>query len=366
MPARGGKRPRERKNFQKFGAPAGFRAPAARVYGGKMAGQARFPGVKSACMTWIFLDNRPLASRPRDRHAGSRKACIRRLAGLMSLAWLWLAGFSFANAPVSAAETLATPAIQIQSNLLYKTDGTISEYEKERCRLDLYWPAGRTGFASIVWFHGGALKEGTKDDAFNRRIAQRFAQAGVAVVMANYRLSPKAKYPAYIEDAAAAFAWTRVHIAEHGGDPAKVFVGGHSAGGYLTLMIGLDASYLKPYALAPSAIAGLIPVSGQTMTHYTVREERGLDKDVILADDAAPIHHVNKTAPPMLVLYAENDMPARAEENLYLVAALQAAGHQRVTQRQFAGRDHGSIAGQIPQAGDPVAEAILGFIARSP
>ena len=112
------------------------------------------------------------------------------------------------------------------------------------------------------------------------------ARAGVAVVSAEYRLSPKVKYPAYLQDAAAAFAWTRAHIAEHGGDVEKLFVGGHSAGGYLTFMIGLDERYLREFGVELSGIAGLIPVSGQTMTHYTVREERGIGQFTITADEA--------------------------------------------------------------------------------
>jgi hypothetical protein len=98
------------------------------------------------------------------------------------------------------------------------------------------------------------------------------------------------------------------------------------------------------------------------MTHYTVREERGLDKDVIVADEAAPVHYLHKDVPLMLLLYADHDMPARAEENLYLVAALKAVGATNVLQQMILDRDHGSIAGNIPQPGDPAAKAILNFI----
>ncbi|HYG34522.1 MAG TPA: alpha/beta hydrolase [Clostridia bacterium] len=257
-----------------------------------------------------------------------------------------------------------TNLVTILKDLAYKSQNGISEYEKSRCKLDLYLPKGQGGFATLVWFHGGALQTGSKDDEFNVRIGQKLAQSGVAVAMVNYRLSPKGKFPSYVEDAAASFAWVRSHIGEHGGEPQKVFVGGHSAGGYLTFMIGLDGQYLRRYGFETTAIAGMIPVSGQTMTHYTIREERGLNKNVIIADEAAPIHHVRKDAPAMLVLYAEHDMAARVEENQYFVAALKAAGHTQVLQKLVPNRDHGSIAGNIPQPGDPVAAAILEFIAN--
>ena len=158
-------------------------------------------------------------------------------------------------------------------------------------------------------------------------VPRNAVEAGVAVAAVNYRLSPVAKYPAYLTDTAAAFAWVKQHVAGYGGDSSRVFLGGHSAGGYLALMVGLDASWLKPYGLDTRAIAGLLPVAGQTLTHYSIREERGLPRDRIIADEASPLHYVRKDAPPMLLLYAEKDMDMRREENELLAAAMHHAGH---------------------------------------
>ncbi len=270
-------------------------------------------------------------------------------------------GFGIGAGRNAAAAEAITNAVSVQQDIAYKS-GTLSEYEQQRCKLDLYLPEGRAGFPILVWFHGGALQTGTKDDEFNMRIARRLAEEGLGVALANYRLTPNAKYPSYVEDAAAAFAWVHAHIAERGGDSSRVFVGGHSAGAYLALMIGLDTRYLRQCGLETTAIAGVIPVSGQTMTHYTIREERGLPKERIFADEAAPIHYARRDAPPMLVLYADNDMPARAEENHYLAGALKAAGNSSVVERMIEGRDHGSIAGSIPKPGDPTAAAMLAFV----
>ena len=265
-----------------------------------------------------------------------------------------------------AAAIHAAPAAKIEptlANLAYKTGAALSVYEKERCKLDLYLPEGAKGFATLVWFHGGGLTGGSKDEATTRKIARTLAAAGLGVAVPNYRLSPKAKYPAYIEDAAAAVAWTCAHIAEHGGNAKRLFIGGHSAGGYLTLMLGLDPRYLKAAGVDAAAIAGLIPVSGQVMTHYTVRAERGLGQWSVTADEAAPVYFAaNKAAPPLLVLYADHDMAARAEENAYLVAALAGAGNKRVTGRQIADRTHGTIASKITEENDPARLAILEFI----
>lgn len=252
--------------------------------------------------------------------------------------------------------------VKVLANLDYRQSSGSTEYEQERCKLDLYLPAGTNQFATLLWFHGGGLENGTKDEPFTRDIARSLAQSGVAVAAANYRLSPKVKFPAYVEDAAAAFAWVRSQIPQHGGDASRVFIGGHSAGGYLTLMVGMDPQFLAARGLKLSDIAGLIPVSGQTMTHYTVRTERGLPKSVILADAAAPVHHATQDLPPMLLLYADKDLPARLEENTYLAAALKAAGHKQVSQQLITNRDHGTVAKFIKDEGDPARAALLAFI----
>ena len=258
------------------------------------------------------------------------------------------------------AETPKDGNITVLKNLPYKSGDSLSAYEKERCKLDVYLPKSGKGFATLVWFHGGALKNGNKEGV--AKLGRSLAEAGLAVVAVNYRLSPKAKYPAYIEDAAAAVAWTKEHIAEHGGDPKRIFVSGHSAGGYLTLMLGLDTHYLHDAGTEAADMAGYIPVSGQTMTHYTVREERGIGQYTITADEAAPVHYARKDTPKFLVLYADHDMAARAEENAYFVAIMKGAGNTHITGVQIADRTHGSIGGKIAEEGDPAREAILQFI----
>jgi acetyl esterase/lipase len=270
-------------------------------------------------------------------------------------------GLVFGHQAVSATDLAVNEsAIKSREDLGYKSGSTANEYENERCKLDVYLPTDQTNFPTMVWFHGGGLKAGDKREAAG--LARSLAGVGVAVVCPNYRLSPKVKYPAYVEDAAAAVAWTRDHIAQNGGDTNKLFIGGHSAGGWLTLMVGLDERYLQSHGLRTSDLTGLIPVSGQTMTHYTVREERGIGQFTVTADEAAPVHFARAKTPPMLVLYADRDMAARAEENAYFVALMKGAGNSRVNGLLVQGRDHGSIAAKIADDGDPARVAILNFI----
>ena len=252
-------------------------------------------------------------------------------------------------------------------DIAYKDD-VISQtpYEQERCKLDLTLPADAKGFPTYVWFYGGGLKNGGKDlrSEYCAEIRASLARAGVAVVTPDYRLSPKVKYPAYVDDAAAAFAWTVKHIAAHGGDPRKVFIGGHSAGGYLALLVGMDPERLKPHGLTLGSVAGIAQVSGQVFNHYTVREERGQARYGITSDEAAPAFHIRKSLPPILTIYAQNDMLSRAEENMFFVTTLKAAGHTENYSLRVDDRDHGTVGHNLRNDDDPARLAILNFIAK--
>lgn len=265
----------------------------------------------------------------------------------------------------AATAAFAQPAPQVIKDIGYRTGDDLTAYEKERCKLDLTLPAP-TGkpFATFVWFYGGGLKNGGKDlpSEHGGEIAASFAREGIAVVVPDYRLNPRARYPEYVDDAAAAFAWTVRHIAGHGGDPRKVFVGGHSAGGYLALLVGFDEARLRPYGLGLKDVAGIAQVSGQVFTHYTVREERGLSRYATIADEAAPAFFVRKALPPLLTIYAEHDMAGRAEENLYLLAMLKGAGHADTTSLKAVGKDHGSAGHDLRFADDPGHRAVVRFI----
>ena len=121
-------------------------------------------------------------------------------------------------------------------------------------------------------------------------------------------------------------------------------MGGHSAGGYLTNMLGVDAHFLQAVGVDETQLAGFIPLSGQTMTHYTVRAERGLPKDDLIADEAAPINHVKQATASWLILCAEHDMEFRVAEDKFFAATLVQTGHHYVTLHEKGGRNHGTIA----------------------
>ncbi len=248
---------------------------------------------------------------------------------------------------------------------LADTDAVASEYAKERCRLDLTWPKGVKGFPTVVYYHGGGLTGGS------RGLPSPLQKRGWAVVGVGYRLSPNVKHPVYIEDAAAALAWTFKHIESYGGDPAKIFVTGISAGGYLTAMIGLDKSYLAAHGIDANRIAGLIPVTGQMITHQTVRKEQGVEPSRFrpTIDRFAPLYHVRKDAPPALFISGGwgVDMLMRAEENLYMVSMLKLVGHKAVQHVVIDGADHGRCGRECwPHVTRFIEECLQGRVAATP
>lgn len=252
--------------------------------------------------------------------------------------------------------------VAVHEDIAYKSGSDLSDYERSRCALDLYLPEGVEDYPVIVWFHGGNITAGDKAEATQAAIAQSLAARGIGVASVNYRLSPLVAYPAYIEDAAASVAWVLEHIAEYRGDAGNVFVSGHSAGGYLAALVGLDARYLGAHGYGLDDLAGMIPVSGQMVTHGTVRNERGLPENRPIVDAAAPVYHVSPEAPPWLAIAGSEDLPARPEENSYFIAALNAVDHSDASYLEFAGRNHGTIVSHIPEADDPVARAIVDFV----
>ena len=242
------------------------------------------------------------------------------------------------------AQFLEAPAV-IDSDYHQETDKpywagkTADDPTKLRCRLDVYYPVTKGKFATLVWFHGGGLTAG------NRSVPIALRHAGIAVVAVNYRLAPENKSPAFIEDAAAAVAWTFTNIGKFGGDPARIFVSGHSAGAYLTCMVGLDKRWLGAQGMDPDRIAGLIPLSSQMITHFEIREERGMGEKQPLVDGFAPLYHVRKDAPPMLLVTGdrEKELMGRYEENAYFWRMMKLNGHPDVTLRELEGFDHGGM-----------------------
>lgn len=209
-----------------------------------------------------------------------------------------------------------------------------------RQKLDLYLPQQEC-FDAFVYLHGGGLESGGKDEPMESLDA--LVEAGVAVVRANYRLYPDARYPEFIEDAAAAAAWAKAQLGGYG-MCENLFLGGSSAGAYLAMMLCFDERYLGAHGMRPSDFAGFFFDAGQPTVHFNVLRERGLDTRRILIDEAAPLYHVGEPEGrlPVLITVAENDMPGRYEQiQLLRNTLLQFSWPpERVFYRYLAGRAH--------------------------
>lgn len=250
---------------------------------------------------------------------------------------------------LSAAFHLSAAAIT-ETNIVYRT-GALNVAMTERCRLDIQYPENATNATTVVWFHGGGLTGG------ERTLPQPLLNRGIIAISASYRLSPAAKAPAYIEDAAAAVAWAFQNVKRYGGSDRRIFVSGHSAGGYLAMMVGMDPRWLKPHGLDPNQIAGLIPFSGQAITHFTIRAERGIPETTPVIDDLAPLNHVRKDVPPILLITGDRELElyGRYEENAYLWRMFKLVKHPDVTLHELGGFSHGGMA-------EPAFPLLFGFI----
>ena len=252
--------------------------------------------------------------------------------------WALMIALTANGALVSEAGRNKAIKYRTKENILYYDNSStaLTEYMRERCRLDLYYTLQQPNFATVVWFHGGGLR------ARSRYIPEKLKNQKLAVVAVNYRLHPKVTCPAYIEDAAAAVAWVFKNIAKYGGNPELIFVSGHSAGGYLTSMVGLEKRWLAKHHIDADAIAGLIPVSGHTITHYTVREERDIPWEQPIVDEFAPLFHVRSNAPPIILITGDRRLEflGRYEENAYFMRMMKVVGHKNIELYELRELDH--------------------------
>ena len=223
--------------------------------------------------------------------------------------------------------------------------------ETAQC-LDIYLPDS-TAFPVVVYFHGGGIEVGDKTEQkifFNYLVSR-----GIAVVSANYRMYPAAKYPDFLEDAAAAVAWVFENIGQSGAIKG-IYVGGSSAGGFISQMLCFDETWLSKYGIAPTDIAGFIHDAGQPTCHFNVLRERGIDPRRIIIDASAPLYHVGESGqyPPMLVIVSDADIENRYEQTMLLLATLKHFGHGEKVRLTVMNGKHCAYVDAVDPKGDSV------------
>jgi acetyl esterase/lipase len=196
-----------------------------------------------------------------------------------------------------------------------------------RQKLDVYVPDKLSAPAPVLlFFYGGGWESG--DRGGYKAFGQAFAARGIVTVVADYRLYPNVKFPAYVEDAAGALAYVHAHAQEYGGDPARIFVAGHSAGAYNAMMLASDPRYLKAVGGDLSWIRGVIGLAGP-YDALPFTEQRYID-NFGGADNPAtmPINHIDGPRPPMLLVTGTADTVVGPGNSDRMAAKLQATGNK--------------------------------------
>ena len=233
---------------------------------------------------------------------------------------LALTAFLAACSPIKVLNAL-TPSSTFTktSSIAYGTD--------PRQQLDIYRPAPAiTNAPVVVFFYGGSWNNGSKDDyGF---VGEALASRGIVVVIADYRLYPQVRYPAFLQDGAQAVAWTYQHIADYGADPGQLYVMGHSSGAYNASMLALDARWLNEVGLSPAIFKGWIGLAGPY--DFLPIENRDVRPVFFFPDsppESQPINHVTAGAPPsLLIASTDDDLVNPARNTGGLAQKLRAAG----------------------------------------
>ncbi len=269
-----------------------------------------------------------------------------------------------------------TPTIKpVAANLPYATPAN------PRQMVDVYAPAGAKGLPVVFWIHGGGWQGG--DRTLIQLKPQAFVEKGFVFVSAGYRLLPEVDMVTIFRDIAKAVRWTHEHIAEFGGDPKRILVGGHSAGAQLAALICTDDRYLKAEGVPFAVLKGCFPVDGDTYdvpamietaetrlrVHGMPMPKQGhrvkFGNDPALHRDYSAVTHVakGKGIPPFFLLHVA-DHPDTTIQARRLDAALKEAG---VPTQLFGAKEtnHPRVNENLGLPEDPATKALFEFVAAA-
>jgi arylformamidase len=250
----------------------------------------------------------------------------------------------------------------------------------ERQVLDIYTPEGATdgGLPVMFWIHGGGWQAGDKSDvALKPKV---LTERGFVFVSTNYRLLPDVTMDVLIRDIAKSLGWVHRNISKYGGDPKRIFVGGHSAGAQLAALICIDDRYLEEVGVPFDVLRGCVPVDGDTydipkiimtaehrqalyggkMFTFGHRQKFGNDPEKHV--DFSAVTHVakNKGIPPFLILYFPGNPDTNAQAGR-LAAVLKDA---EIPATAYGKRDsnHGRLNNDLGKPDDPATQEFYKFL----
>lgn len=249
----------------------------------------------------------------------------------------------------------------------------------DRQILDIHAPAGAERAPVVFWIHGGGWQAGDKSEVQAK--PEYFTGQGCVFVAPNYRLLPRVEMDVLVQDVAKALGWVHREIAGHGGDPARIFVMGHSAGAQIAALLCTDERYLQAEGVPFTALAGCVSVDGDTydlppiiataehramlygqpLPTFGHRQKFGNDPRKHVDFSAVTHARAGKGIPPFLILHVAGhpDTTAQAQR---LATVLGQAG---VPATVYIGREttHAKIDADIGLPGDPATTAIAEFMA---
>lgn len=177
--------------------------------------------------------------------------------------------------------------------------------------------------AVFVYIHGGGLEVQKPCDNIHV-FMPHLCEMGIGVATVDYRCFPEHRYPDFLVDSACAVAWVKKHIKEYT-DCDKIYVGGSSAGGYISMMLCFDKRYLGMHNMSAMDIDGFIHDAGQPTAHFNVLKSHGFDSRKVIIDETAPLYYIGDDTvhPPMLFLVSDNDMKNRYEQTMLVMKTLE-------------------------------------------
>ena len=280
--------------------------------------------------------------------------------------------------PLSIALTLFTPGC-MQASAVPASAKDIVYAERQGSApaltaLDIYRPQSPGPHPVVLYVHGGGWANGDKRAVGAK--AEHFINAGYVFLSINYRLSPAVQHPAHVEDVATAIAWTTQHIADHGGDPKRIYLLGHSAGAHLVALVAIDQRYLAAAGVDPTCLRGVVPLDGagyDIPTQYTWGGQRVQKKygqafttDPAKQRDASPMFQISASAkiPPFLIVHA-GERIASGRQAKALAEALVQAGFDAQTKHSPTD-NHMTVNRGFGEKGDEVTDWVTAFLKAHP
>ena len=244
-----------------------------------------------------------------------------------------------------------------------------------RQKVDVYMPSQSLadkalrlgGSPMVVFFYGGSWSSGDRADY--RFVGEALAAVGIAVVVADYRLSPEVRYPVFVQDSALATRWAFDNAQKYGADPTRLFVMGHSAGAYNAAMLALDKRWLSAVGLNPAKLAGWIGLAGPyDFLPIGDRKTQVAFEWPNTSPDSQALFHAGSASPPALLLAPSNDTLVNTQRSTVGMAQRLKASGVRVESELFDTVSHITIVAtmaSVLKGRAPVLERVTDFVKQT-